>query len=262
MKNTVGVYKITCLANNKIYIGSSKNIDKRFKNHIQKLENNKHTNSYLQSAWNLHSKENFKFEIIETCDEKELITKEQMWMDKTNCYNREIGFNACVKADRPLGYKHDDIAKQKMSKAKLGIKPPKDRIEKTRQKNIGKKRSEEFKINLSHQRTGHQNPMFGKKLSEEERKQKGINLNSVKRWNHGLTKETDARVAKLSPWKDRTTPNAIKCKLINIKTNETWEAESMIKLAEASPISLPTLHRLKNNTIGNKYKNTYRLEVI
>lgn len=47
-----GVYKITCLPTNMIYIGSSNNILKRWDNHRWLLRHNKHNNNYLQNSWN------------------------------------------------------------------------------------------------------------------------------------------------------------------------------------------------------------------
>lgn len=263
MGSKTGVYKITCLENNKIYIGSSKNIDHRFKVHVQKLENNKHINSHLQSAWNLYTREKFKFEIIESCDEKDLISREQFWMDETKCYDRNIGFNACIKADRPTGYTHDDIARQKMSYAKLGTKQSKETIAKRSEKSKGRKHSEETKKHQSEIKLGSKNPMFGRKLTLEQKTEKVQNMNSVPRWNKGLTIKDDPRLAKLGLAHIGKTPhNAVKCRLINIKTKELWEAESLKKLSCLTPISLPTLQRLKSNRAGKLITNTYRLEII
>jgi group I intron endonuclease len=49
--NIAGVYMITNLVNNKVYIGSSTNIHKRIWRHKSVLKKNKHYNLHLQSAW-------------------------------------------------------------------------------------------------------------------------------------------------------------------------------------------------------------------
>lgn len=260
--NNTGIYKITCLSNNKLYIGSSKNIEKRFKTHINQLNKNKHINEHLQSAWNLYGQNNFLFEIIEICEISNLLIREQYWLDLIKSYDRKIGFNACVKSDRPLGYKHNNISKEKMSKAKLGKKIPIETIEKIRQQNIGKKRSESYKNMMSISRMGSKNPMFGRKLSEAQKAEKGRALNSVPRWNKGLTKDKDPRILKLATWKEKTTVNALKCKLTNLQSGEYWIADSITKLSKICPISLATLNRLKNNTVGMKYKKIYKLEIL
>jgi group I intron endonuclease len=57
-----GVYKITCLENGKIYIGSSKNINSRWNNHRWNLRNGKHHNYFLQSDWDMYGEDVFVFE--------------------------------------------------------------------------------------------------------------------------------------------------------------------------------------------------------
>ena len=45
-----GIYGIQNKINNHIYVGQSNNIDKRFKEHYKALNNNTHSNCYLQNA--------------------------------------------------------------------------------------------------------------------------------------------------------------------------------------------------------------------
>lgn len=45
--NNCGIYKITCLANDKMYIGGSINLSKRKQVHFRRLKKNKHSNSGL-----------------------------------------------------------------------------------------------------------------------------------------------------------------------------------------------------------------------
>jgi len=92
--DTYDIYKIICLINNKFYIGSSININKRLKAHVNLLKRNKHPNKRLQNAWDECGEKNFKFEIIETVyDINQLLIREKWWIDTTNCCNRKIGFN-------------------------------------------------------------------------------------------------------------------------------------------------------------------------
>ena len=90
-----GIYKITCITNNKVYIGQSTNIQERIKDHKRRLKNNKHDNSYLQNSWNKHGKENFKFEILEICENnfKILNEREIYWINEYNALDRRFGFN-------------------------------------------------------------------------------------------------------------------------------------------------------------------------
>ena len=71
-----GIYKIINLVNNKIYIGSSINIEKRIYKHFWLLKNNTHYNTYLQNCYNKYGISNFTYEIVELCSEEDLIIKE------------------------------------------------------------------------------------------------------------------------------------------------------------------------------------------
>ena len=61
-----GIYSITNINDNKIYIGSTfKSFIGRFKQHYNKLNQNKHPSLYLQNAWNKYGENNFIFRIVE-----------------------------------------------------------------------------------------------------------------------------------------------------------------------------------------------------
>ena len=62
---TKGIYGIINKVNNLIYIGESNNIERRWDEHIDELNENSHCNYKLQTAWNTYGKDNFKFEILE-----------------------------------------------------------------------------------------------------------------------------------------------------------------------------------------------------
>lgn len=89
----IGVYQIKNTVNGKLYIGSSKDINVRWKQHLNELNKNSHVNDHLQNAWNKYGKENFIFSIIELCNENNLREREQYYIDKFNCINNEKGYN-------------------------------------------------------------------------------------------------------------------------------------------------------------------------
>ena len=76
-----GIYKIINKIDNKYYVGSSKNIYKRWIKHKSLLRHNKHINDYLQNAFNLHGEANFEFVIIEKCLVENLKKLEQKYLD-------------------------------------------------------------------------------------------------------------------------------------------------------------------------------------
>jgi predicted GIY-YIG superfamily endonuclease len=56
-----GVYTITNIINNKIYVGSTNNFVRRFNDHKKELINNIHKNNYLKIYYKKHVKNNFIF---------------------------------------------------------------------------------------------------------------------------------------------------------------------------------------------------------
>lgn len=79
--NCSGIYKITNKINNKIYIGSSKNLYNRIASHISTLKKNKHCNIYLQNTVKKYGIESLYTEIIEYCDISRLLEREQYWIN-------------------------------------------------------------------------------------------------------------------------------------------------------------------------------------
>lgn len=77
-----GIYIIKSKINNKSYIGSSIDIAKRFKTHLWRLNTNSHINKLLQNDYNSYGIDNFEFNVLEYCEEKDLILKENLWLSK------------------------------------------------------------------------------------------------------------------------------------------------------------------------------------
>ena len=94
-----GVYKITNLVNGKFYIGSSNNIEFRWKQHKDKLNEDKHGNTYLQNAWNQYGEENFKFEIIEECSPELQFEREQFYLNTLSPFDKN-GYNIVRKISK------------------------------------------------------------------------------------------------------------------------------------------------------------------
>ena len=122
-----GIYKITCTANGKFYIGSSVNLKRRHYGHFHELQTNTHSNKHLQSAYNKYGSETFIFEIIEvlpeTIEHKEALIIEQKYLDELNPCDRNIGFNMCKEAGSPRScekYVCSEETKQLMSKNRKG----------------------------------------------------------------------------------------------------------------------------------------------
>lgn len=59
-----GIYTIVNTSTGYIYVGQSTNLAFRFTRHKCDLQAGRHSNTYLQSAWNKHGKKSFKFSVI------------------------------------------------------------------------------------------------------------------------------------------------------------------------------------------------------
>lgn len=84
-----GIYKITNLKTKQCYIGQSVYIQERIKTHIKNgLGINNCSTNKLYSSMNKDKIWNFKFELVEECDQKELNKKEKMWIEtfQSNIY--------------------------------------------------------------------------------------------------------------------------------------------------------------------------------
>ena len=95
-KTVTGIYKITNQINNMSYVGSSKDVATRWKDHckcgcgIDTPAGNK-----LYTAMEEYGLWNFSFELLEECKVEELNEKERNYIDiydtKNNGYNSTIG---------------------------------------------------------------------------------------------------------------------------------------------------------------------------
>lgn len=89
-----GIYKITNQVNGKFYIGQSRNIKKRWRQHTSGLNrpNPLSRGSYpLRAAFLKYGLDQFNFDIIEECPEEQLLTREAFWIkEKKPAYNCNI----------------------------------------------------------------------------------------------------------------------------------------------------------------------------
>jgi group I intron endonuclease len=166
-----GIYQIKSSVNPKrVYIGSAINIEVRWGKHLERLRKNKHHSIKLQNHYNKYGESDLEFSILLGCDKEDLIKTEQYFIDSYKPF-----FNCSPTAGSCLGTKRSNESKKKI-----------------RQYHLGKKASEETKKKMSEN-------MRGIKKSEKTKELIRINhvgAKGIVAWNKGLTKETDARVAK------------------------------------------------------------------
>jgi group I intron endonuclease len=191
-----GIYLIKNIINNKVYIGSAVNVEKRWKEHKNLLKEGKHHSKHLQCAWDKYGEQTFTFDIIEKVSNPEhLLAYEQVYLDYYKSYEIDSGYNICKVAGSHLGMKRSEETRQKMKEAKKNIseetrqkmreagKNKPEMIERLIKINTGKKRSEETKRKISES---------SKNRSEETRRKMSEAQKSKTPWNKG--KETPDRV--------------------------------------------------------------------
>lgn len=102
------IYCITNLINNKKYIGKTLDlITDRFKEHCQDATRRCEENRPLYRAINKYGKENFKIELIDSCEERELSDKEIYYISIYDTYKH--GYNATKGGDGKMLYNHQQI---------------------------------------------------------------------------------------------------------------------------------------------------------
>ena len=111
------IYKITNQKNGMVYIGSSIEVERRWRQHKEASINEKdhHYNYPLMVAFREFGIANFTFEVIDTLPTWEaMIEAEHNWIIKENCVNPN-GYNQTDKTDSPM---FDPAIAKKMSNTK------------------------------------------------------------------------------------------------------------------------------------------------
>ena len=165
------VYKAVNKINGKIYIGQTcRSLKKRIKEHKYDAFHNTY-NSPFHASIKKYGLENFEWDIVKKCYSGEDLDKAEKYFikshrsnDRFKGYNLTIGGNVLRGKDNPFyGRRHTDEVKKKISLVNKG-NPGHNR---------GKNLSEETKRKISNVRkkkglsVGKNNPMYGKKHSEE-----------------------------------------------------------------------------------------------
>lgn len=150
---TTGVYKITNLVNGKVYIGASKNIEKRW---------SAHRNGHTPIADDLKTfgLENFKFEVLLECPEDMLCQWERDMICLYDADDPKKGYNS--PKDSPYSLKRAEVLK--------GRHLSEETKRKMSETHKGKSLSDEAKRKLSEALKGRSSKRKGITLSEEHRR--------------------------------------------------------------------------------------------
>lgn len=129
-KKIIGIYKITCKKNGKIYIGQSTDIKQRFNQHRTQT-----SNKNLKADMKLYGIDGFVFETLEECIVEELTARENYYLDTL-----KPEYNILLEGQTVFV---SDETRARQRKAKLGKKLTPEHCKKIAISNTGKKISEE-----------------------------------------------------------------------------------------------------------------------
>lgn len=122
-----GIYSIYNTVSNKTYIGSSTNIQNRWRDHASTLQSRTHDNKHLTNSWHKYGCTKFRFQILELCDEVNLLTLEQAYINEhVTKFGRDSLYNINLVTTKPpsfAGCTHTEESKFKMSEARVGKSP-------------------------------------------------------------------------------------------------------------------------------------------
>lgn len=201
------IYKITNKINNKIYIGQTikQRATDRFSQHRYRARhlNEEKGNSYLYKAMNCHGVDNFDFEVIEEVENSLLNEREIYWI---SFYNSLVpnGYNLTAGGEGTKGYSRqqtlEEKEKRKESNKQFYLVYPEER-EKLRQRTKQLWQDEEYrkKVTESNKKfyqehpdkfKGENNPMYGKKHTQEALDKIKANAATKKQKIAQLDKET------------------------------------------------------------------------
>ena len=142
-----GIYYIVNKVNGHKYVGSSADIERRWKRHKCMLREDCHDNSHLQAAWNKYGEDAFDFKIMAYTDSDKAVVLEDFMLQ--NYFDR-FEYNIAKSATAPfLGREHSEETKQKMSEAMSGRTFSEEHKQKMSKSHIGKTFSEEHKRKIS-----------------------------------------------------------------------------------------------------------------
>lgn len=103
---------ILCVVNNKSYVGSAGNIEKRWGRHRECLRGGRHYNKHLQRSWTKYGEESFTFTIVEIVPENASLFEREQWHLDTGTHK----FNKTKIAGGGVlrGQKHTNKTRKKM----------------------------------------------------------------------------------------------------------------------------------------------------
>jgi group I intron endonuclease len=246
MNIIIGIYKVTN-PKGAVYIGESKDIERRWNNEYTKLKCKKQRKLY--NSFVCYGVENHIFEIVKECTIEEIPYYERHYQEYYNVLDKDYGLNLkYTKVGEKKGV-HSDETRKKMSESAKGKIISNEQREKLRIANIGKKHTEETKKKISKISKGRKHTEESKKKMSESKKGQNHSDETkrlISEKNKGRIISEQTRSKKSNSMKGKN----IK-KIINIETKEVYNSlKEMCKILNLSycTTSMKLNGKRKNNT--------------
>ena len=177
-----GIYVIRNTENGKLYVGQSRHMDIRWRDHLFALRSGTHVNAHLQYAYNKYGENAFQHEVLEECSENILDDREKFWIQHFGGKDGGLLYNLTDGGEGSPGVVLSREARKKISETHKGKVVSQETRERMRQAQTGKKRvfTDEHRRNISESRKGRRMSEeqkqhlreinTGKKLSEEHKR--------------------------------------------------------------------------------------------
>ena len=228
-----GIYKIVNKINNKIYIGQSIDIDKRFYIHRQNSINN--INHPLYNSIKCYGIDNFEFIIIEEIEDVNILDiREQYYIDHYKSYDRNFGYNLSPTAGG----------------SNRGFKLSEESIRKRTESRKGYKHSEETKLKMSNSSKG--------KIKTKE------HINNIIIANKGriCSKETRKKISLSGKSRKHSEKSKLKMSLAHKGKIKSIEHKRKIGLAHKGKIiSEETREKMSKSIKGKKFSKEHKLKI-
>jgi group I intron endonuclease len=261
-KNKSGVYRFINKKNGKIYVGSSVDLERRFRKYFNISFLKRENKSRINNALMLHGYENFRVEILEYCEPSDCIKKEQIYLDllKPPGRRRRPGETA----GSLLGFKHTDEVLKKMSKARQGKSHPmfgKTHLAKTLAKmsavKIGKTISNDTRAKISAALFGKNNPMYGNKGKNHPRFGKTHTEETRAKLSAAMKGENNPMFGKRKAEGSGSPAESQKISVLDKTNNQTIYYDSISGAALALGISKSVIFKFFSNNQQKPYKGNF-----
>lgn len=231
LRNKFVVYCLTNLKNNKKYIGLTNKVRQRINQHVHAFD--KGSKQYIHKALNLYGAASFSFEVLEECiDRFSLNLTEIKYIDYYKSTDLSLGYNLTY------GGKSSGSTPENT----------KNRIKASVKKRVGKY---DLKGNLLHIYNSVKEASRCDKIPDTD-----IHRCCKNRWSRNNYMYSKCLSEKILPYHTRRglnlkvlePCNKIQMKLLNLKTNDHYEGDSITEVCVKAGIATSTYHRsIKQN---------------